>query len=119
MHAVELGFDEVGRTGADVAFGAFNLGVRRVLVGDELRLHRLVAGLSAELDGAGDTVGLVASDCADEQEHGGGSNRDGQVTPVLEIGQIDDQLWYARLLLSANDLTLRQDPAEDDKARAQ
>jgi hypothetical protein len=104
MYTVELGFDEIRRAGANVARGTFHLGVRRVLIGDELRLHRLMAGLSAKLDGAGDAVGLVASDCADEQEHGGGSNRDGQVTPVLEIGEIDDQLCNACLLQPAKDL---------------
>ena len=65
-HAVDLGLEVGGGARADVAGDAIDLGVLGVLVGRELRVHRLVAGLAAEGDRLGDVVGLVAAEGGQE-----------------------------------------------------
>ena len=63
----ELGLDEPVRAGADVAIHAADAGVRRALVGRELRSHHAVAGLAAELRGLHHLDTLERRDGKDHQ----------------------------------------------------
>lgn len=68
MDAVELGFDEALRAGRDMANGAFDLGMRRVLISDVMRLHNGVARLAAKLSGFCDVIRFIAANGCDEKE---------------------------------------------------
>ena len=67
----------------------FHLGVGGVLGGDELRLHRRVAGLAAELDRFRVLVGLITAEGGDEQKRDAASRKDGEHPSVAWPGEID------------------------------
>ncbi len=50
LHAIDFGFEIRGRAGTDMTSNALHARVGGVLKGNELRLHRKMARLSAELN---------------------------------------------------------------------
>ena len=60
MDSVLFGLNKPLGAGTDVASGAVHARVRRVLISDELRFHRRVAGLSAKLHGFRDRDSCTA-----------------------------------------------------------
>ena len=69
----------------------------RVLVGHELGFHRNVAGLSAEADGFGGVVGLVAAEGGQEEEPDADDDEASEHAPVPFLGQVDAQNEGSRI----------------------
>lgn len=92
VNPVELGFDVRFSAFADVAGDAIDSRVRRVEVGRELRFHRRVAGLSAELDGLGVVIGLVTAKRREHDEKTSRANEKGGELSIARPREIDGEL---------------------------
>ena len=90
--AGEFGFDVPGCAGADVAIDAGDAGVRRLLIGGELGRHDGVAELSAETDGVGEVVGLVAADHAHADENHDEGQEEGDGAALRGIGEVEAKM---------------------------
>src|ERR1041385_8780584 len=77
------------RPGADMTFDAAHMRVRGNLIGDELRLHRFMACLAAELDRLSMFIRPIAPKSAHEYEDHSQTQEGEQRTPAIRIVEVD------------------------------
>ncbi len=84
--AGQLRLDIPACAGADVALHATDPCVRRVIVGDGLRVHHGVAELAAEGRGIGELIGAIAADGAEHDEDHHEADEEDEAAAVYRVG---------------------------------
>jgi len=115
VHAVDLRLEKPLRARADVAFHAIDARVRAAFVGHELRVHRPMADLPAELHRLGILVGLVTAKRAQQQKSHGADPEQREHPALFAIGEIQPPLVRLRRRMLDGPASLRPRAEDDDR----